>query len=91
MFLRALASSQLRLLTVAGQTPWDVICASPKLPRAQAEQIKQLLLNFDVERELGRKIVSQTFRIDGFVLPRFDDFLPIEEAARAEGLLDRDK
>lgn len=82
------ASSRLRLITVAGSTPWDVVCASPKLPRAQAKAIKEALLAFDVERDLGRKIVSSIFRIDGFLEPRLEDFEPLEKAARVEGLLD---
>lgn len=82
------ASSNLRLIAVAGQTPWDVICASPKLPREVTEKLRKALTDFQVERDLGRKIVSDIFRIDGFVEPHLDDFNEIEEAARAEGLLE---
>jgi eukaryotic-like serine/threonine-protein kinase len=82
-----IAASNLRLFAVAGQTPWDVICASPKLPRATAEALRKALLEFRPERDLGRKIVSDLFRIDGFVAPSFEDFGPIDIAAREEGLL----
>ena len=82
------AASRLRLLAVAGQTPWDVICASPQLPAAEAERIQKVLLEFDVERELGRPIVSPIFRIDGFLEPQLEDFEPIAAAARAEGVLE---
>ncbi len=81
------ASSQLRLMSVAGLAPWDVVCASSKLPRNVGDQVRRLLLDFLPERDVGGPIVSKIFRIDGFVEPRLEDFRAVEEAARAEGLL----
>ena len=82
-------SSRLRLLAVAGQTPWDVVCASPELPSEQADRVKQALLEFDVQHHLGRELLSEIFRLDGFVEPRTEDFGPLERAAAAEGILER--
>ncbi len=85
------AASRLRLVSVAGDTPWDVICASQSLPTKEAERIRDALLEFRPQRDLGRKIVSPIFRIDGFVTPRLEDFSALDQAARAEGLIREDR
>jgi len=80
-------SSRLRMLAVTGQIPYDVICASPSLSRALLDRLRAALLGMDLKRDLGRKIIGPTFRIDGFVQPRLDEFEAIEQAAREEGLI----
>lgn len=81
------ANSRLRVLAVAGQVPYDIICVAPQLDAALTEQIRRALLELDPMRDLGRRSVGPTFRIDGFVKPRLSDFELIERAARAEGLI----
>jgi phosphonate transport system substrate-binding protein len=83
-----LAASKIRLVAVTGHAPLDVICASPKLPAGQAKAIKQALFDFDPQRDLGRKIVSPIFRIDGFEEVRVEDFDFLIQAARAEKLIE---
>jgi phosphate/phosphite/phosphonate ABC transporter binding protein len=83
-----LAASKIRLVAVTGHAPLDVICASPKLPADQARAIKQAFLDFDPQRDLGRKIVSPIFRIDGFEEARPEDFEFLVQAARAEKLIE---
>ena len=85
------AASRLRLVSVAGDTPLDVICASASLPEEEADRVRRALLDFNPERDLGREIVSPIFRIDGFITPRMGDFENLERAARAEGLIGEDR
>jgi phosphate/phosphite/phosphonate ABC transporter binding protein len=82
-------SSRLRMLLITGQVPYDVICASPKLPAELRRRLRDALLQMDAQRHLGRKVVGPTFRIDGFVEPRLEEFREIEVAARAAGMLKR--
>jgi len=81
-------TSRIQLVGTTGQTPWDVIVAAPGLDPATAASVKRALLAFDPVRDIGRPIVSNTFRIDGFVEVELRDFEPIEQAAEAEGLLE---
>ena len=72
---------------VTGQIPYDVICASPKMPTDLVKKLRTALLRLNPKRDLGRKVVGDTFRIDGFVEPRMDDYKEIETAARSAGLI----
>jgi phosphonate transport system substrate-binding protein len=81
------AASRLRMLAVVAQIPYDVICASPRMPPKLVQKLRRALLQMEPQRDLGRKIVGPTFRIDGFVEPSLEEFAHVEQAARAEGLL----
>jgi len=80
-------SSRLRILTVAGQLPFDVLCAGPGLPHSLWEDLARALLELDPRRDLGRPIVGPTYRISGFTAARLEDFDQVEQAAVAEGIL----
>jgi serine/threonine-protein kinase len=82
------ANSRLRLLAVAGRVPYDIICVPPRVSQRLSDRIRRALLDLDPERDLGRKSVGPTFRIDGFVKPRLSDFALVERAARSEGLIE---
>lgn len=86
-YQHGVASSRLRLVTVTGQLPYDLICASPRLPASLVRALERALLELDPKRDLGRDVVGDTFRISGFTAPRVADFDGVREAARAEGLL----
>jgi len=81
------ASSRLRMLAVTGQIPYDVICASPRLAPSLVKRLRRALLRMKPQRDLGRKLVGQTFRIDGFVEPKLDEFDAVEQAARSAGMI----
>jgi phosphate/phosphite/phosphonate ABC transporter binding protein len=81
------AASRLRILAVAGQLPFDVICVSPKFPRELVEKLHAALLELRPERDLGSKILGPTFRINGFTEAKLSDFDAVEKAARADGLV----
>jgi phosphate/phosphite/phosphonate ABC transporter binding protein len=80
-------AARLRLLGLVGQMPYDVFSASPALDPRLASRLRGALLELNVKRDLGRAIIGPTFRISGFSEPRLVDFRPIEETARAEGML----
>ena len=80
-------AARLRLLGLVGQMPYDVFSASPTLDPQLVGRLRASLLALKVERDLGRAIIGPTFRISGFAEPRLGDFRPIEETARAEGML----
>jgi eukaryotic-like serine/threonine-protein kinase len=82
-----IANSRLRVLAVAGQIPYDIICVPPQVDAKLAAAIGRALLELQPQRDLGRRSVGPTFRIDGFVKPRLADFALVERAARAEGLI----
>jgi eukaryotic-like serine/threonine-protein kinase len=82
-----LAVSRVRMLAPAGQVPYDVILATPSLPKELAAALRRALLEMDVERDLGRKIIGPSYRISGFTAVRLTDFQGIEAAARTERLL----
>jgi serine/threonine-protein kinase len=86
-YQHGVASSRLRLLTAVGQLPYDLICASPKLPAPLLRALERALRELDPKRDLGREVVGDTFRISGFTAPRIADFDDVREAARSEGLL----
>ena len=84
-------SAQIVSVGPAGETTWDVVCASPKLPAKSVAAIKRALLEFEPQKHLGRQWISPVFTVDRFVPPPEDfsktiDFL--EQAAIAEKLLD---
>ncbi len=83
------ASSRLRMVAVTGLLPYDAVCASGRLPAPLARKMRRLLLGFNPAKHLGRKILGPTFRISGFNSAGFDDFAKVNEAARAEGLLQK--
>ena len=86
-YQHGVASSRLRLLTPVGQLPYDLICASPRLPAKLIRSLQRALLELNPKRDLGRDVVGDTFRISGFTKPHLADFEGVREAARAEGLL----
>jgi serine/threonine-protein kinase len=86
-YQHGVASSRLRLLTPVGQLPYDLICASPQLPKQLLRGLERALLELNPKRDLGREVVGDTFRISGFTAPRVADFEGVREAARAEGML----
>jgi phosphate/phosphite/phosphonate ABC transporter binding protein len=83
-----IASSRLRILAVAGQIPYDVVCAAPDLPEPLARRVQQVLLALDMKRDLKRRIVGPSVRIGGFLPYHDDEFALIRKLARKEGLLD---
>ena len=80
-------SARIRLVTAAGDTPRDVVVASPKLPASLRESLRRALLDFRAQRDVGRDVLSPLFPIDRFIEFRAEDFEPMEEAARAEKLI----
>ena len=85
------ASSRLRMLAVTGLLPYDVVCASSRLPAPLARKMRRLLLEFEPTKHMNKKIVGPTFRISGFNKARATDFDLVEQAARSEGLLNVEK
>jgi len=80
-------NQRLRMVTPAGETMRDVVCASPKLPASLTESLRRALLSFQPQRDIGRDAVSRLFVTDRFVKVRPEDFASVEDAAREEGLL----
>lgn len=80
-------SHRLVMVTLAGETMRDVVCASPKLPTSLTESLRRALLDFQPQRDIGREAISPLFVIDRFVKVRPEDFDSVEEAAREEGLI----
>ena len=81
-------ASRLRMIAITGRLPYDAVCASPHTPRKVVERLRQLLQDLDPRRDLGRPIVGPTYRISGFSKVEVKAFEIVEQAARAEGLLD---
>jgi eukaryotic-like serine/threonine-protein kinase len=82
-----LAVSRVRMLAPVGQVPYDVILAGPLVPQDLVAALRRTLLEMNVERDLGRKIIGPSYRISGFTKIRLLDFKGVEDAARAERLL----
>jgi len=82
-----IASSRVRVLAVTGQIPYDVICTASTMGPPLVRRLKQALMRMDPRRDLGQKLVGETFRIDGFVEPRLDEFRAVEQAARLAGMI----
>jgi serine/threonine-protein kinase len=83
-----LESSRLRIISVSGEVPLDVVCASSKVPARTADQMKRALLSFQPARDVGQKAMSKLIRINGFYEPNEELYRPIKEAAQQEGLID---
>jgi phosphonate transport system substrate-binding protein len=77
----------MRLLTVTGYVPQDVVVAAPGLPEGDAKRVEELLIGFDPERDVGAASVGNVLGISGFA--RFDasEFALIRDAAADEKLL----
>ncbi|MCA9670288.1 MAG: phosphate/phosphite/phosphonate ABC transporter substrate-binding protein, partial [Myxococcales bacterium] len=61
--------ANVRILKISQPIPHGVFCAGSHVPRAVARRIRAALLGFDVQRELGRKVLSDTLRFSGFDKP----------------------
>ena len=83
-----IAGSRVRVLSVTGRLPYDVICASTRLSSDVTRALRAALLTLDPQRELGRKTLGHIYRVNRFVPVRPADYATVESAARADGLLD---
>ncbi|PID39737.1 MAG: hypothetical protein CSA65_07190 [Proteobacteria bacterium] len=77
-------SSALKILCTTADLPLDVVCASPKLSTELRRKLKEALLAFVPQRDLGRAMVSDLFPITRFVIPSPKPFEALRAANAAE-------
>lgn len=77
----------MRVLTITGRVPQDVIAAGPSVKPADAERVKKSLIDFQPQRDIGAPRVGAVLGISGFA--RFDpeEFAKIRQAAEQEGII----
>jgi ABC-type phosphate/phosphonate transport system substrate-binding protein len=78
--------ARVRILKISPPIPHGVYCAGSHVPAALARRLRRALLSFDVQRELGRKVLSDTLRFSGFDKPDEQAFRSLAaEMARVKG------
>lgn len=77
--------SEFRILQVSSPLPNGVFCAGSQMPSGLVKQIRKALLAFDIERETGRKTLSDVLPVTGFARVESHAF---EDLAREVDLLE---
>lgn len=58
--------TRIRIFEVVGHVPQDTVAASPTLPASVADKLRDTLLSFDPQKELGVGEVGEVLRTTGF-------------------------
>ncbi len=77
----------LRVLTVTGRVPQDVIAASPATPKDVVQRLRTVLLDFQPQRDIDSPRIGAVLGISGFAAFEERDFALIRKAAAGEGLI----
>lgn len=88
--VQGVSVAEIRILQVSPSLPNGVICASERLPRPLVERLRRALLDFDIERDLGRRYLSKQLPLTGFTAVEnvaFDDLAREVELIEASGAL----
>ena len=78
---------RMRFLAITGRVPQEVVVASAKLPEDAVEQLKEILLDFDPQRDVNAAKVGTVLGLSGFASYDAGEFELIRRAAQQEGLI----
>jgi phosphate/phosphite/phosphonate ABC transporter binding protein len=70
---------QLRMIQSTGRVPQDSMTAGPTTSDKERKLVREALLAFDVQRELGRDHLGKVERITGFAKGSDDDYSSLRE------------
>jgi ABC-type phosphate/phosphonate transport system substrate-binding protein len=77
----------MRVLAITGRVPQDVVAASPAMPEADAARLREVLIGFDPQRDIGEARVGAVLGISGFAAYDAEEFVLIRSAAEREGMI----
>jgi|GEM_PF-631773 len=74
--------TRIRIFAVAGHVPQDTVAARPTLPASVANKLRDALLAFDPQKELGVAEVGKVLRTTGFSAGSDADFQDLRESLK---------
>ncbi len=86
---QGISVGQMRLLTVTGRVPQDVLAATPDLPADLTDKLRKSLIAFEPKRDIGAPRIGPVMGISGFAPIAAHEFDMIREAAEQEGIMPR--
>jgi ABC-type phosphate/phosphonate transport system substrate-binding protein len=84
---QGIRAGAMRVLAVTGRVPQDVVAAAPSVPAAEVQRLRELLLGFEPQRDIGAARIGAVLGISGFAPYEGDEFDRIRAAAEREGML----
>lgn len=84
---QGIAVGTMRVAEITGRVPQDVIAASPDMPEADVARLRELLLRFDPQRDIGAPRIGTVLGISGFAAYDAKEFDLIQRAAEREGII----